>query len=153
VTDRPKNPTRPDPSEFRAPRAWVANSRVTPKGTPGLRRPGLLCPVAVALTMTLYRRHHPIVGIYQFSPINRGSCSEQSITSRRMFFQRSPVGGTKQRLCRQNEGSRATGDSFGADEFSDGHAIVIRHSSIPPPRLRGRRGVRGLIGVRERQNG
>ena len=64
-----------------------------------------------------------------------------------------PVGGTKQRLCRQNEGSRATGDSFGADEFSDGHAIVIRHSSIPPPRLRGRRGVRGLIGVRERQNG
>jgi hypothetical protein len=36
-----------------------------------------------------------------------------------MFFQRSPVSGTKQRLCRQNEGSRATGDSFGADEFSD----------------------------------
>jgi hypothetical protein len=34
-------------------------------------------------------------------------------------------------LCRQNEGSRATGDSFGADEFSDGHAIVIRHSSLP----------------------
>ena len=107
----------------------------SPEGNPDLRRPGLLCPVAVARTMTLYRRHHPIVGIYQFSPVDRGSCSEQSITSRRMFFQRSPVSRTKQRLCRQNEGSRTTGDSFGADEFSDGHAIVIRHSSIPPPRL------------------
>ena len=83
--------------------------------------------------------------MYQFSPVNRGSCSEQSITSRRMFFQRSPVSGTKQRLCRQDEGSRATGDSLGADKFSDGHAIVIRHSSIPPPRLRGRHGVRGRI--------
>jgi hypothetical protein len=48
-----------------------------------------------------------------------------------MFFQRSPVSGTKQRLCRQNEGSRATGNSFGADEFSHGHTIVTRHSSLP----------------------
>ena len=48
-----------------------------------------------------------------------------------MFFQRGPVSGTKQRLCRQNKGSRATGDSFAADEFGDGHAIVIRHSSLP----------------------
>jgi hypothetical protein len=62
--------------------------------------------------------------MYRFSPVNCGSCPEQSITNRRMFFQRSPVSGTKQRLCRQNESSRATGDSFGADEFSDGHAIT-----------------------------
>jgi hypothetical protein len=79
--------------------------------------------------MLLYRRLG--LKVYQFSPINRGPCPEQSITSRRMFFQRSPVSGPKQRLCWQNEGSRATGDSFGADEFSDGHAIVIRHSSLP----------------------
>src|SRR3954463_7179069 len=81
------------------------------------------------LTMLLYRWLG--LKLYQFSPIHRGSCSEQSITTRRMFFQRSPVSGTKQRLCRQNEGSRATGDPFGADEFSDGNAIVIRHSSLP----------------------
>jgi hypothetical protein len=105
-------------------------------------------PVAVALTVPLYRRH-PTVGIHQFSPVNRGSCSEQSITSRRMFFQRSPVSGTKQRLGRQNACSGAPGNSFGADEFGDGHAIVIRHSSLP---LRGRRGACGRIGVRERQN-
>jgi hypothetical protein len=78
----------------------------------------------------LYRRDLS-VGIYQFSPTNRGSCSEQSITSGRMFFQGSPVSGTQQRLRRQDEGSRATGDSVGADEFSDGYAIVIRHSSFP----------------------
>jgi hypothetical protein len=70
-----------------------------------------------------------------------------------MFFQRSPVSGTKQRLCRQNKGSRATGDSFGADEFSDGHAIVIRHGSLP---LRGSAAdavfaVESPVG--ERQNG
>jgi hypothetical protein len=104
--------------------------------------------VAVALTVPLYRRH-PTVGIHQFSPVNRGSCSEQSITSRRMFFQRSPVIGTKQRLGRQNACSGPPGNSFGADEFGDGHAIVIRHSSLP---LRGRRGACGRIGVRERQN-
>jgi hypothetical protein len=70
-----------------------------------------------------------------------------------MFFQRSPVSSTKQRLCRQNESSRAPGDSFGADEFSDGHAIVIRHGSLP---LRGSAAdavfaVESPVG--ERQNG
>jgi hypothetical protein len=51
-----------------------------------------------------------------------------------MFFHRSPVSGTKERLCRQNEGSRAPGNTFDADEFGDCLPIVIRHGS---PTLRG----------------
>jgi hypothetical protein len=46
-----------------------------------------------------------------------------------MFFQRSPVSGTKQSLGRQNAGCRASGNSFGADKFRDGLAIV--HRSLP----------------------
>jgi hypothetical protein len=49
----------------------------------------------------------------------------QSITHDRMFFQGSPVSGSKQCLGRQNAGGRAPGDSFGADEFRHGLAIVI----------------------------
>jgi hypothetical protein len=55
----------------------------------------------------------------------------QSITRDRMFFQRSAVSGTQQRLGRRNAGSRATGNSFGADKFRDGLAIVIVHRSLP----------------------
>jgi hypothetical protein len=55
----------------------------------------------------------------------------QSITRDRMFFQRSPISGSKQRLGRQNAGSRAPGNSFGADKFRDGLAIVIVHRSLP----------------------
>jgi hypothetical protein len=42
-----------------------------------------------------------------------------------MFFQGSPVSGSKQCLGRQNAGGRAPGDSFGADEFRHGLVIVI----------------------------
>jgi hypothetical protein len=55
----------------------------------------------------------------------------QSITRHCMFFQRSPVSGTKQRLGRRYAGSRAPGNSFGADKFRDGLAIVIVHRSLP----------------------
>jgi hypothetical protein len=55
----------------------------------------------------------------------------QSITRDRMFFQGSPVSGSKQCLGRQNAGGRAPGDSFGADEFRHGLAIVIVHRLLP----------------------
>jgi hypothetical protein len=48
-----------------------------------------------------------------------------------MFFQGSPVSGSKQCLGRQNAGGRAPGDSFGADEFRHGLAIVIVHRLLP----------------------
>jgi hypothetical protein len=53
------------------------------------------------------------------------------ITRDRMFFQGSPVSGSKQCLGRQNAGGRAPGDSFGADEFRHGLAIVIVHRLLP----------------------
>jgi hypothetical protein len=55
----------------------------------------------------------------------------QSITRDGMFFQGSPVSGSKQCLGRQNAGGRAPGDSFGADEFRHGLAIVIVHRLLP----------------------
>jgi hypothetical protein len=55
----------------------------------------------------------------------------QSITRDRMFFQGSPVSGSKQRLGRQNAGGRAPGDSFGADEFRNGFAIIVVHRLLP----------------------
>jgi hypothetical protein len=55
----------------------------------------------------------------------------QSITRDRMFFQGSPVSGSKQCLGRQNAGGRAPGNSFGADEFRHGLAIVIVHRLLP----------------------
>jgi hypothetical protein len=48
-----------------------------------------------------------------------------------MFFQGSPVSGSKQCLGWQNAGCRAPGDSFGADEFRHGLAIVIVHRLLP----------------------
>jgi hypothetical protein len=69
--------------------------------------------------------------IYPFSPASSRSCPVQSVTRDRMFFQGSPVSGSKQCLGRQNAGGRAPGDSFGADEFRHGLAIVIVHRLLP----------------------
>jgi hypothetical protein len=53
----------------------------------------------------------------------------QSIARDRMFLKRSPISGSKQCLGRQNAGGRASGYSFGADEFR--HGLVIVHRLLP----------------------
>jgi hypothetical protein len=63
----------------------------------------------------------------EFTPASSGSCSVELVTRDGMFFQCSPVSGSKRGLGRQNASSRAPGNSFVADKFSDGLAIVIVH--------------------------
>jgi hypothetical protein len=77
----------------------------------------------------------------------------QSITRNGMFFQGSPVSGSKQCLGRQNAGGRAPGDSFGADEFRHGLAIVIVHRLLPHHDFAINAVFAGQSSTRERQNG
>ena len=65
--------------------------------------------------------------VCEFTPASSGSCSVELVTRDSMFFQCSPVSGSKRGLGRQKASSRAPGNSFGADKFSDGLAIVIVH--------------------------
>ena len=74
----------------------------------------------------------------QRSHASGGVCSPFSITRNRVLFQRNPVGGSNQTLGRHKAGSRAAGNSFGADKFGDRVTIVLWHDPPGLPRCIGR---------------
>ena len=74
----------------------------------------------------------------QRSHASGGVCSPFSITRNRVLFQRNPVGGSNQTLGRHKAGSRAAGNSFGADKFGDRVTIVLWHDPPGLPRCVGR---------------
>ena len=74
----------------------------------------------------------------KWSHASSGVCSAFAITRNRVLFQRDPVGRSNQTLGRHKAGSRAAGNSFGANKFGNRLAIVLWHDPPGLPRRIGR---------------